>query len=368
MQLPKSGKAALFVEPNQPFQLKEYPLSQPQKGEALLKISASGVCGTDVHIWRGRLPQNTPLVIGHEFLGEIVALPEGYGECSCHSCDLKVGDQVVYVAAIPCGECLLCRTGDSANCVNFRVSFARDPEEAPHFFGGFAQYSYAPLGNLIKLPEGIDPLAAAAFPCAGPTDIHAFKLGGVFDGCARKVDTAVVQGLGPVGLFAVLWLASQGVRNVVAVVRGTSPVRMEYAKAFGATAVVTTDEAEEYIRSVSREGLGADLAVEASGNPKAFLQGLSLLRNRGTYLVPGQYSNSGGVALEPQMITFKALNIVGSSQFDASDAADYLSFLDRNRQLLPQIRKIVAAYPLEEVNQAMAAAEQLTAGKVVLTF
>lgn len=363
MQLPPSGKAALFVQPNQPFQLKEYPISLPQKGEALLKISASGVCGTDVHIWKGRLPQNAPLVIGHEFLGEIIALPE-----EGDNCGLRVGDQVIYVAAIPCGKCLLCRTGDSANCVNFRVSFARDPEEPPHFFGGFAQYSYAPLGNLIRLPEGVDPLTAAAFPCAGPTDIHALKLGGFLQDCAQKVDTAVVQGLGPVGLFAVLWLASQGVRNVVAVVRGTSPVRMEYAKAFGATAVVTTDEAEEYVRSVSREGLGADLAVEASGNPKAFVQGLSLLRNRGTYLVPGQYSNSGSVALEPQTITFKALNIIGSSQYDASDVADYVSFLDQNRQYLPQIRKIIAAYPLEKVNEAMTAAEQLTAGKVVLTF
>lgn len=132
--------------------------------------------------------------------------------------------------------------------------------------------------------------------------------------------------------------------------------------------MVTTDEAEEYVRSVSREGLGADLAVEASGNPKAFVQGLSLLRNRGTYLVPGQYSNSGSVALEPQTITFKALNIIGSSQYDASDVADYVSFLDQNRQYLPQIRKIIAAYPLEKVNEAMTAAEQLTAGKVVLTF
>ena len=114
--------------------------------------------------------------------------------------------------------------------------------------------------------------------------------------------------------------------------------------------------------------MGADLAVEASGNPKAFVQGLSLLRNRGTYLVPGQYSNSGSVALEPQTITFKALNIIGSSQYDASDVADYVSFLDQNRQYLPQIRKIIAAYPLEKVNEAMTAAEQLTAGKVVLTF
>ena len=99
-------------------------------------------------------------------------------------------------------------------------------------------------------------------------------------------------------------------------------------------------------------GLGADLAFEASGAPAAVPQGMELLRNRGVYLVPGQYSNSGSVAIAPQLITFKALHIIGSSQYSVSDVRDYLSFLLAHPELHAKIRELGNRYPLEEVNKA----------------
>ena len=93
------------------------------------------------------------------------------------------------------------------------------------------------------------------------------------------------------------------------------------------------------------------LCFEASGAPSAVVQGMDILRNRGVYLVPGQYSNSGGVVIQPQMITFKALHIIGSSQYSMLDVNAYLTFLDEHKQLHDCISKLGTRYHIEEVNR-----------------
>jgi threonine dehydrogenase-like Zn-dependent dehydrogenase len=114
-------------------------------------------------------------------------------------------------------------------------------------------------------------------------------------------------------------------------------------------------------------GLGADCVVECSGDPEAFPEGLKLLRNRGVYLVPGQYSNSGSVSVEPQQITFKALQIFGSAQYDVTDQKDYLNFLVENESKWPAIDRICThRWPLPQINEAMDAAISGEAVKSVL--
>lgn len=100
--------------------------------------------------------------------------------------------------------------------------------------------------------------------------------------------------------------------------------------------------------------MGADLVFEASGSRTAVPQGLGLLRNRGTYLIPGQYSNSGGVEIEPQLITFRALRLIGSSQYSLRDVGLYLQFLQSHAHLRPVIDALITAYPVEKVNEAFA--------------
>lgn len=353
----KTAKAAIFTGANQPFEVREYPLSKPEKGQALLKLCISGVCGTDVHIMKGRLKMPTPLIIGHEFIGEIAEI-NGSG--------FSVGDKVIFNAATPCGECLLCKNGDSANCLNFQVAFAQNPEKSPHFFGGFAEYTYANIKNLVPIPMDVDYRSAAVFPCAGPTIIHALKLGNIFQTKAKNIKTAVVQGIGPVGMFAAIWLHEAGVENIVVTCKDVSPARLGMANAVGITKLVEPDKADEYIRELTK-GVGADLVVECSGNPAAFLQGTNILRNRGIYLVPGQYSDSGNVSFGPQVITFKALQIIGSSQYDMADVADYIEFLKQYTVLQSIIANSIKAFKVEKVNEALAYAQSNVACKVVLT-
>ena len=103
---------------------------------------------------------------------------------------------------------------------------------------------------------------------------------------------------------------------------------------------------------------------EASGNPQAVPQGMRMLRNRGVYLIPGQYSNSGSVEIQPQLITFNALRLIGSSQYSLCDVADYLDFLKANTHLHAKISALTTSYTVSEVNKAF---EDAKAGKNVKT-
>ncbi len=362
---PKKAKAAVFTAYNAPFEVKEFELTDTPKGMARLKLAASGVCGTDIHIHRGKLGIEPPKVIGHEFIGVIDDISE---EDSKES-GLKVGDYAIVDIASPCGECLLCKTGDDANCVNMGVTNGGDPSVAPHFWGGYGEYNYSPVKNLIKMPADLDPETVCVFACPGPTAIHAFRLAEQAGCDFTKSGTAVVQGIGPVGTFAVIYLASLGIKNIIAVTVGNNKQREELALKLGATEVINLERTtnEELIAHVNEltNGLGADVVFEASGSPTVIPVGMTMLRNRGVYLVPGQYSNSGGVEIQPQMITFKALHIIGSSQYSVVDVELYLKFLENNKHLLPIIKELGTGYTVDQINEAF---EDAKKGNNVKTF
>lgn len=358
-------KAAVFMGPNNPFDVREFEVTKPPKGYAQMSLIASGVCGTDVHMHKGRLAVGFPSIIGHEFVGKIEDLNEVEGQFA----GLKKGDNVIADIAVPCGECILCKSGDDANCVNMKVTNGGSIEEAPYLYGGYAEMNYTPLTNLIKIPEEVDPTVAATFACPGPTAIHAFRLAKQAGVDFSKINVALVQGLGPVGCFAVLYLKAMGVKNIYATVWKADEKRIALFKCIGVKEVFDLAElgTEAVTKRLQQEngGLGVDLCFEASGAPAAVPQGLEVLRNRGVYLVPGQYSNSGGIEIQPQLITFKALHIIGSSQYSVSDVKAYLDLLVNHPELHKDIEKLGTRYKLENVNDAFRDAE---AGKNVKTI
>lgn len=359
-------KCAVFVGHNVPFEIREYPVTTPPKGYGLSELLASGICGTDLHIHTGRLGGVGDTVIGHEFVGKLV-------ECDADEAakyGLKVGDNVIADIAVPCGECPLCLAGDDANCVNMKVANGGAVDEAPHFWGGYAEVNYTPLSNLIKIPEGLPPRMVCTFACPGPTAIHGFSLAKQANIDIKKVKTAVVQGLGPVGMFAAIYLCAMGIENVYAISAGVNPDRERIAAEFGVKKVfrLGVDATEDSLIAELTEatgGLGVDLVFEASGAPSAVPVGLKLLRNRGVYLVPGQYSASGGVEIQPQLITFKALHIIGSSQYSVCDVNTYLEFLCQHSELHSKIEKLGTKFKVSEINEAIAYAKQ---GKNVKTL
>ncbi|MCL2518309.1 MAG: alcohol dehydrogenase catalytic domain-containing protein [Oscillospiraceae bacterium] len=345
------AKAAVYTGINKPFEIREFELTAPPLGMAKIKLVASGVCGTDLHIHKGKLAIPPPMIIGHEFVGQVEELSAEDSK----KYNINIGENVIVDIACPCGECKLCRDGDDANCVNMGVTNGGNPDEPPHLWGGYSEYNYSPVQNLIKIPSELNPKTTSVYACAGPTVIHAFQLAERANCNLHNAQTAVVQGLGPVGTFAVLYLAAMKIPNIIAMTAGNTPKREELAYKLGATKVIGVDETVT----------DADLVFEASGNPAAFVNGMNMLRNRGVYLVPGQYSNSGGVEIQPQLITFKALHIIGSSQYSISDVKMYIEFLKNNQHLCTTIDELITEYKVEDVNKAFA---DINAGKNVKTI
>lgn len=357
-----TARLALFMGAQKPFEIRTFPVTEPPAGMARMRLIASGLCGTDMHFMTGRIPLEGPSNIGHEFVGCIDAISEEDARRS----GLKAGDSVIVDIACPCGQCPLCLQGDDANCVSMGVTNGANPLQSPHFFGGYGEYNYTRVENLVKIPESISPETAAVFACAGPTALHAFELARRAGRPCEQMKTAVVQGLGPVGLFAVLYLKSVGVEHVAVITTGKNPRRDELARSLGADEVWRLNElsGEEIIKRAHDlgGGLGVELVYEASGSVKAVPLGMKLLRNRGVYLIPGQYSNSGAAAIEPQLITFNALQLIGSSQYSMTDVYRYLDFLRLNPQHHEGINALIARYPVAEVNRAF---EDMAAGRCV---
>ena len=249
------------------------------------------------------------MVIGHEFIGTV----EDISEEDSYKYGISTGDKVIAYIGLACGKCEFCKSGDEANCPDLSLTYTENPDIPPHFWGGYGEYNYSPVSNLVKLPLSLDPRVTCVFACAGPTVLHAFKLAARANFNVKNSKSAVIQGFGPVGAFAVFYLSLLGIRNITVISRRSGTKLKSLAQSLGASRYVSLEEVpgdklSEHI--TSQNGGGVDIVLEASGNPAAFPVGLQLLRNRGLYLVPGQYSNSGGVTVDPQLITFKALQVI----------------------------------------------------------
>ncbi|MBQ8719956.1 MAG: alcohol dehydrogenase catalytic domain-containing protein [Clostridia bacterium] len=359
------AKAAVFMGVQKDFEVRKFEVTPTPKGYGQMELIASGICGTDLHFHNGKLAINPPTVIGHEFVGKITELDEE----DAKKYGLSVGDNVIADIAVPCGECILCKNGDDANCVNMQVTSGGSIDVAPYLYGGYAEVNYTPLSNLVKIPEDIPPTVAATFACPGPTAIHAIELGKKAGVDFEKINVAVVQGLGPVGTFAAMYLKALGIKKVYAITAGSNIARENVALDLGVDKVfnITREGVDNVTKALQAEndGLGVDLCIECSGAPTAVVQGMDILRNRGIYLVPGQYSASGGVEIQPQLITFKALHIIGSSQYSLCDVRAYLDFLTSHTELHEKIDKLGTKFKVSEINEAIAYAKS---GKNVKTL
>ena len=358
------AQAAVFMGAHKDFEVRAFEVTEAPKGYGRMDLIASGICGTDLHFHNGKLAIAPPTVIVHEFVVKITDLDAE----EANQYGLSVGDNVIADIAVPCGECALCKSGDDANCVRMQVTNGGSIDVAPYLYGGYAEVNFTPLQNLVKIPATVDPAVAATFACPGPTVLHACALakrGGV---AVEKANVAVVQGLGPVGMFAVMYFKAIGIKTVYAITGGRDEARANGALALGADKVFSLkrDGTEAITKALQAEngGLGVDLVIECSGVPAAIVQGMDILRNRGVYLVPGQYSASGGIEIQPQMITFKALHIIGSSQYSMCDVKDYLAFLQAHPALQKKIEPLATKFKVSEINEAI---EYAKSGKNVKT-
>ncbi len=276
-------RAVTFQAPGEVL-VQDVPEPELQRpDDAIVRIAASGICGSDLHIFHGRVPVEPGFTIGHEFVGTVLAAGPEVERAA-------VGDRVLGCFHTACGTCSACIRGDYHRCLNGRT-FGHG-SKLGDLQGAQAERLLVPRANLVlrRVPDGVsDDVALFAGDVLG-TGYHAIWNGGL-----RSGDTAAVLGLGPVGLCAVQAARAAGATQVFAI--DTVSARLEMARRFGATPIHLTDEDPKRTVRAATGGLGVDVVVDAVGDPGPLALAISLARDAGTVSGIGAYAGKGEVPL-----------------------------------------------------------------------
>ncbi len=378
--MPDSVLAATLVAPFD-LRIQRYPMpAELEEGAVLVRMSASGICGTDKHTYRGETEQYAgtdhasstpfPVIQGHENVGVVEAIGRG-GATAFDGSPLAVGDRVVPAPNRACGTCRYC-------VADFPYYFCRNLENygnslssatPPHLFGGFAEYLYVlPRTPIFQVPDGLpDDVAVLTelFAVTHSLD-HVASMprpGGFGPGA-----TVAVVGVGPVGVVHAAKAALLGAGRVIAIDR--FPARLDIAADLGATdCIVATDDPDAVATAVHRlVGAGVDVVVDATGHPDSFIPAMGLLRDGGTLLEVGAFVDLGPVELNPADLLGRNLTLVGVAGEDARSYDSTLRMLAEHHGTIPFDRIVTHRFGVEAAHDAMQTA--LGAGdamKVVIT-
>ncbi len=284
-------RAAVFHGPGR-ITITDKPDPRPAAGQVVVRLAGCGVCGTDVHIYRGELTEGItpPVVLGHEVSGVVEALGEGVET-------VRVGDNVSVDPLIACGCCEGCRAGRPNLCDHpTTVGYAID--------GGFAQYTCVPASHLYKMEASVPPkggILVETLACV----LHGYDRLGFQAGCS-----AMILGAGTVGL---LWNQLLG-RSPRTLLVQSEPVafRRQLAKDLGADVVIDPDgeDLPARVRELSPEGI--DFIVDATGNPQAIAQAIPLVKRYGTFMIFGVCPQDATVPVNPHDLYQAEAKIIAS--------------------------------------------------------
>jgi alcohol dehydrogenase len=345
------ARAAVFHGPGEPLELREFPLPNLQEGEALVEITCSTICGSDLHTIRGDRPTAGPTVLGHEMIGHIVELPaSGSTPTDVAGNRLAKNDRVTWSVAASCGSCFFCRHALPQKCEKL-FKYGHETIERSALSGGLAEFCHLTSGTaIVKVPETLSDHVACPANCATATVAGACRIAG---DCHKK--SVLVQGAGMLGLTTAAMAAAQGATAVV--VTDLSDRRLARAKEFGAThtVLVTDDSAtlSEMIHEVTA-GRGIDVAFEMSGSPAAVEQSVDLLRVGGQLVLVGSVSPTRAAKLLPEKIVRKLLRIEGVHNYTPADLAVAVGFLETASKDYPFGALVGAEIKLEDVNAQIA--------------
>ena len=345
----------------------DYP--QPEVGPTgiLMRMEMCGVCGTDMHLYDGKMSIPYPVIPGHEWVGVVEELGERARGLESRGLPLEPGDRVTVVPGTNryCGECYFCRfmphkptlcTGRRVMGVNMSSS------EPPHLLGGWAEKVYVDAEKfwVFKVPQEVGPEVAVlsepmavssralerAYAPGLPTFGEGFGVG----------QTVVVQGAGAIGLLVVATARLAGAGRIIAV--DMVDERLKMAMRLGADHVVDMRQhpkPEDRVAEVKRltGGLGGDVVVEAVGAPSAFAEGLEMTRRGGKYVEVGHYTDPGSVAIRPHVICNKDMDILGSWTYPPTQFGTVLELMRLAKDELPLGEIVTHRYPVAQAQKAV---------------
>jgi len=358
-------RAAVIPAPNAAVEIREFPEPDVPPGGVLLKTTYSEVCGTDVHLFHGRLSGVPyPLVPGHVAVG--VAEKVRGPVSDLQGQPITEGQVITFLDVHKtCGRCWYCVVAKASTRCPQRKVYGITYGAADGLLGGWAEkVLLLPGVHILPLPPVVRPETFIGGGCGLQTAMHAVERAEIHLG-----DSVMVLGSGPVGLSCAALAALSGAGLVL--VSGAPEERLALARQFGADEVLDILKLPEADRvaAVRRAtgGRGADVVIEACGEPRAVREALQMARDQGRVAVVGQYTDRGEVALNPHGdINRKHLDIRGVWGSDCSHLYRGLRVLERFQSRVPWRELANRVYPLEKAGEALQDIEMQRCPKAVL--
>lgn len=356
--------AAILERFDAPLSLRQIEIPALADGQVLVQVAAAGVCGSDVHMWRGQDPRTPlPIILGHEGAGWVV---EARGQrLDIFDNPIVPGELITWERGITCGACYACAVLHEPSLCERRWAYGihRSSQHPPYLNGCYATHIILDSRtHLIPLEPGDDPAHFVAACCSGATAAHVFALTPIEIG-----DTVVILGPGPLGAYAVALARATGTGQIVVI--GGSRERLELCVQLGATTILNrrATRAEERLAAVRdlTHGRGADLVIEASGSVDAAREGLDLARLGGSVALVGFGTPVGAMPLEPfEQLTRKNLRVQGVWVSDVRHTLRAISLVRRYPEALARL--VTHRFPLSEATVALEAIENRQAAKAVI--
>lgn len=344
-------RSYVVTEWGKPLVLREQTTPEPRTTEVLVRVTAAGVCHSDLHIHdgyydlgngkrfanaeRGLFP---PRVLGHEIAGTVEAVGDAVTE-------VKVGDDVAVYPWIGCGTCDACEMGDEQNCTTPRTL-------GIYSDGGYSTHVIVPNEKYCVPLNGIAPEVAALYTCSGITTYHAFRK---FDEKLLQTDPVLIVGAGGLGMLALTILKGLGGHG--AIVADIDPAKREAALENGALAVVDPhdDDVVNQIRKLAPNGRGLRMAIDLVGNPDTLQLAVDSMVKGATVVAVGLMG--GEFSIPTPYLPMRALVLAGSYVGSLQDLKDLMALVREQHVPPPPIEK----HPLEDAQLVL---DALRAGKV----
>ena len=352
----RTARAAVYEAPNTPFRLKEFPLRPVKRDEALVRVTMSTICRSDIHSYEGRRPNPCPGILGHEIIGVIAELGEGIKE-DMRGDKLAIGDRITWSEYFFDGQCYYRDVLDMPQKCHGVRKYGHDlAEEDPHFLGGFAEYCYILPGTwILKLPDNLSDEEATPLNCGVATMASVTEAAEIGLG-----DAVVIQGLGLLGLYGAAMAKARGARCVIGLDAVAS--RLEIAKKFGVdhgidVARVDAKSAIEQVRNLCPPD-GADAVIEVCGVPDVIPQGLQMLRTGGRYVLGGLVNPGASVTIDANMLVKRWITLRGIHNYHPRHLIQALDFVMANRNRFPFKQIVDSRFALKDLDDAFKKASE----------
>jgi len=339
-------RAVVKTRPGVGFEVKDVEMPKKGPNDVLVRVRATGICGTDIHLYKGQavgaLPElPIPFTPGHEFSGDVVEVGEKVD-------GIEVGDRVSAEVVVSCGRCYYCKTGRAILCENIR-------EIGIDIDGSYAEYVSVPSQNIHNIPSNLSYEQGALIDCLSSA-LRPFERINI-----GIMDTVAILGTGPIGLLQIQIARALGFGKIIAA--DVNPRRLKLAEELGAAVTINARE-KNVVKEVLdvTDGLGSDVVIESAGSPVTTAQSLHICRKDGQVALMGITTEKS--LIDSLLIVSKALNMFGIWDYT------WLTF-ERSIALISSGKVDVNAIvshklPLEDVVKAFDLIQKGEAVKVIL--